>query len=276
MKLGLLEDGWPHTRITHDVNRLSLPLPHASSSSIATNTQETSTETQYAPSSLSSASSQNIGPGTQDVSDARDSMIADFSKVFSEEPFRAMEGPPMHIDLVDGTVPCRHYRARSIPFRWKESVFKQLAEMEAKGVIEKVPTGESYQWCHPMVVVPKKNSTEPRITVDLTGLNRFVKRPAYPTRSPREVVAAIPPGMKFFTTLDSRHGYWQVPLDKESSALTTFITPWGAYRFLRNVMGLVSAGDEHNRRGDDALAGLDNVQKVVEDVIVYDADFATH
>ena len=89
-------------------------------------------------------------------------------------------------------------------------------------------------------------------------------------------MAAIPPGMKFFTTLDSRHGYWQVPLDKECSALTTFITPLGAYRFLRNVMGLVSAGDEHNRRGDDALAGLDNVQKVVEDVIVYDADFATH
>ena len=109
MKLGLLEDGWLHTRITHDVNRLSLPLPHASSSSIATNTQETSTETQSAPSSLSSASSQNIGPGTQEVSDARDSMIADFSKVFSEEPFRAMEGPPMHIDLVDGTVPCRDY-----------------------------------------------------------------------------------------------------------------------------------------------------------------------
>ena len=175
MKLGLLEDGWPHTRITHDVHRLSLPLPHASSSSIATNTQETSTETQSAPSSLSSTSSQNIGHGTQEVSDARDSMIADFSQIFSEEPFRAMEGPPMHIDLVDGTVRCRHYRARSIPFRWKESVFKQLAEMEAKGVIEKAPTGESYQWCHPMVVVPKKNSTEPRITVDLTGLNCFVK-----------------------------------------------------------------------------------------------------
>ena len=40
--------------------------------------------------------------------------------------------------------------------------------------------------------------------------------------------------------------------------------PWGAYRFRRNVMGLISAGDEHNRRGDEALAGLDNVQKVVE------------
>ena len=67
-----------------------------------------------------------------------------------------------------------------------------------------------------------------------------------------------------------------MPLDAESSALTTFITPWGAYRFIRNVMGLMSAGDEHNRRGDDALQGVQNVQKVVEDVLIYHIDLDTH
>ena len=41
-------------------------------------------------------------------------------------------------------------------------------------------------------------------------------------------------------------------------------------------MGLISARDEHNRRGDDALAGLDNVRKIVEDVITYDRDFTSH
>ena len=48
--------------------------------------------------------------------------------------------------------------------------------------------------------------------------------------------------MKYFPTLDSRHGYWQIPLDEASSKLTTSITPWGAYRLRRNVMGLISAG----------------------------------
>ena len=57
-----------------------------------------------------------------------------------------------------------------------------------------------------------------------------------------------------------------MPLDDESTKLTTFLTPWGAFRFKRNVMGLVSAGDEHNRRGDEALLGIDNVAKIVEDV----------
>ena len=78
----------------------------------------------------------------------------------------------------------------------------------------------------------------------------------------------IPPGMKYFTTLGSRHREWQIPLDEASSKLTTFITPWGVYFFRRNVMGLISANDEHHRRGYEELAGLENVQEVVEDVLI--------
>ena len=182
----------------------------------------------------------------------------------------------MHIDLQDNAVPCRHYRPRLVPFRWRESVQQQLEHMASQSIIEKVPVGESFTWCHPMVVVPKKNSDEPRVTVDLTGLNKYVKRPAYPARTPHEAVAAITLGSKYFTTLDSRHGYWQIPLDEESLKLTTFLTPWGAFRFKRNVMGLISAGDEHNRRGDEALTGIKNMQKVVEDIIIFNDDLPSH
>ena len=41
-------------------------------------------------------------------------------------------------------------------------------------------------------------------------------------------------------------------------------------------MGLISTGDEHNRRSDDAFAGMKNVVKVVEDVLIFEKDFATH
>ena len=215
-------------------------------------------------------------PKSRDLERVKNSLLERYSEAFQEEPFKAMQGPPMHIELEDSAVPCRHLKPRSIPFRWREAVHNQLESMLEKNIIEKVPVGEPYHWCHPMVIVPKEDSSEPRITVDLTGLNKYVRRPAYPTRVPREVVASTPRGMKYFTTMDSRHGYWQVSLDQESSKLTTFMTPWGAYRFKRNVMGLISAGDEHNRRGDDALAGVDNVVKVVEDVLVFNADLDSH
>ena len=126
-----------------------------------------------------------------------------------------------------------------------------------------------------MVVVSKKASAEPRITVDFTGLYKYVQHPAYATRVQSEVVASIPPGRRYFTTLDSRHVHWQVPLDEQSSKLTTFITPWGACRFQRNIMGLISDRGEHNRCGQEVLVGVDNVRKVVEDVLIYDVDLAT-
>ena len=87
----------------------------------------------------------------------------------------------MHIELEDDAVPCRHYKARTVPFHWRQAVQGQLEDMVDKGNVENVRVGEAMTWCHPMVIVPKKNSSEPTITVDLTGLKKYVRRPAYPT-----------------------------------------------------------------------------------------------
>ena len=58
--------------------------------------------------------------------------------------------------------------------------------------------------------------------------------------------------------------------------LTTFITPWGRYRYLRNPQGLVLAGDEFNRRMDASFDHFDHFRKVVDDCLVYDDSFPEH
>ena len=92
----------------------------------------------------------------------------------------------------------------------------------------------------------------------------------------REAAAAIPKGMNFFVILASRPGYWQAPLEEHSSNLTTCLTTWGPYWFRRIVIGLISACGEHNGRIDDAFAGMENVVKVVDDVLIFDSDFNNH
>ena len=141
-------------------------------------------------------------PCARDLNSAKSKLLERHKEVFEEKTFKALQGIPMHIELEDCATPCTHFKPRSIPFRWREAVQDQLDNMVQKDVIEKVPVGESYQWCHPMVIVQKKDSSEPQITVDFTELNKYVKRTAYLTRDPREVVAGIPRGMKHFTTLD--------------------------------------------------------------------------
>ncbi|XP_076033075.1 uncharacterized protein LOC143020530 [Oratosquilla oratoria] len=46
--------------------------------------------------------------------------------------------------------------------------------------------------------------------------------------------------------------------------------------FRRGHMGLCSTGDECNHRGDEAIAGIPNLAKVVDDNIIWDSDYGTH
>ena len=135
--------------------------------------------------------------------------------------------------------------------------------MVTNDIIE--PVDEPSDWCHPIVVVEKRGTTGKRLTVDLTKLNRQVQRPTHPMCSARDMLANIGEA-HYFTKLDARNGYWQVPLADSSKALTTFITQWGRYRYKRNPQGLVSASDEYNRRTDAAFSSIPRMIKVVDDM----------
>ena len=202
-------------------------------------------------------------------------LLKEFSDVFtSTDNLTAMKGKDMKIHLKEDAVPSAIFTPRQIPFKWSDEVKKTLDKMVSQNIIRPV-TDSPTDWCHPMVVVPKSNN-KVRICVDFKQLKKFVKRPTYPTTTPREAVMAITPQAKYFSTLDMTQGYYQIALDEESQLLTTFLTPFGRYCFLRAPMGLSSTGDESCRRGDEAIQGIHNVKKVVDDMIVYDSNYDEH
>ena len=129
------------------------------------------------------------------------------------------------------------------------------------------PVIEATDWVHPMVVVPKPNGGI-RLCIDLQKLNKYVRRPYHPSKSPAKAISNISSSSKFFSTLDATKGYWQVPLEKESQDFITFITPFGRFKFLRASMGLASSQDEYCARGDEALQGIEQVEKVVDDILI--------
>ena len=76
--------------------------------------------------------------------------------------------------------------------------------------------------------------------------------------------------------MDAKHGYWQNDIHEDDQILTTFITPWGRYKFLRAPMGLSISGDEFNRKGDEALQGVHNTVKIVDDILHYGGNYREH
>ena len=88
-------------------------------------------------------------------------------------------------------------------------------------------------------------------------LNRFVIREQYQSPTPAQAVSDIAASdAKIFTVLDALKGYHQCPLDKDSQTLTTFITPFGRYRYLRAPYGISSISEHYNRRMAEAFKGL--------------------
>ena len=195
------------------------------------------------------------------ITGTNEKLIQEYKDVFNGEgQLQTQHGPPMKIELVEDAKPFAVNGARAIPFAHREEVERKLNEMVAKGII--APVTEPTAWCHPLVVVPKKDGGV-CICVDLTKLNQYVKRPTHPVRTPKDVVSNIPVGMNYFTTLDAVNGYWQLELEPESQLLTTFATPWGRFKYLRGAMGLVSTGDIYGQKGDEAFHGMPGIGKVV-------------
>jgi len=191
-----------------------------------------------------------------------------YAKVFDDSStLRPMKGPivgePMRIRLKENYKPFAIHTARVVPYALRDKVKAALDDMVKKGVIEKLDDTPT-EWCHPVVIAPKPNG-DIRFCVDLTKLNTEVIPSSHHTKTPAEAISGFSPEDKYFAKLDLVKGYWQMPLAKESQALTTFITAYGRYKFLRSPMGFISTGDSYSFRGDIAIDGLP-INKVIDDM----------
>ena len=188
----------------------------------------------------------------------------------TRQPLPAMSGPPHHIHLKDGAEPFVAHTPIPIPHHWKKEVKRQLDEDVARGILRPVPAGEPTEWCFRMVTVPKKDG-KPRRTVDFQPGNKACLRETHHTPPPFDMVSSIPPN-SYKTVLDAFNGYHQVMLDEESRRLTTFITEYGRYQYLRTPQGHCSAGDAYTKRYDDIVAGVERQCKCIDDTLLHDAD----
>ena len=177
-----------------------------------------------------------------------------------------------HINLTEDTRPVCLYAARKVPHPLLPRVEDELKRMEDQGVISKVT--QPTDWCSVMVVVPKPNG-KVRICVDLTQMNKAVRREVHPMKSVDENLAKLG-NASVFSKLDANSGFWQLPLDEESKLLTTFITPQGRFAFNRIPFGISSAPEIITRTISQILEGVDGVICHMDDILLYASNEATH
>ena len=135
----------------------------------------------------------------------------------------------MRLKVDSDAAPVAHHTPVPVPLHWQDEVKAGLDQDVALGVIEPVHVGEPVTWCHRMVVCAKKNG-RPHRTVDFQALNLHAAQETHHTQSPFHQACSIPSGKKK-TVFDCWNGYHSIPLHEDDRHLTTFITPWGRYRY---------------------------------------------
>ena len=190
------------------------------------------------------------------------------------QPLQQMTGPPMEIHLDSSAKSKPADKAAIVPLHWQKRVHEDLLRDEALGVIERVPYGVPSTWCHRMVITRKQDGS-PRRTVDLSPLNRYCKRETFPSDSPFHLARRIPKG-SWKTVCDAWNGYHSVPLRECDRHLTTFITPFGRWRYKRAPQGFLSSGDGYNRRFGAILADVARLERCVDDTIHFDFSLKEH
>ena len=107
---------------------------------------------------------------------------------------------------------------RRLPHSKRENTCQMISDMQAQGVIE----SSTSPWTSPVVLVKKKDGSL-RFCVDYRKLNDVTIKDSYPLPRIDETLEALG-GLEWFSTLDLKSGYWQVPMDEHDKEKTAFST----------------------------------------------------
>ena len=105
------------------------------------------------------------------------------------------------------------------------------------------------------MVVVRKGDGSLRLCVDYRRLNELTKKDKYALPGVDDTLDALQ-NAKYFSSLDLKCGYYQVPIREEDRKKTAVISHSGLYEFNVMPFGLVNAPATFQRAMDCVLAGL--------------------
>ena len=188
--------------------------------------------------------------------------------VCEHQPLPMMDCEPLQLHVDPEARPVAVHKPALVPIHWQDQVLKDLERDVRIGVLEKVSPNTPVTWCSRMVVAAKADGS-PRRTVDLQPQNRHAVRQTHHVPSPFHLADRIPQHTKK-TVTDAWNGYHSVPIREEDRHITTFITPWGRFRYRVAPQGFLASGDAYTQRFDSIIADFPNKVKCVDDTCMWE------
>lgn len=176
-----------------------------------------------------------------------------------------------HIVLKPDSTPNLKYKKRipaSLIYRLKQ----QVTTMVKDGVLSRVdyPT----DWVNNLQLIEKSNGML-RLCLDPVPLNACIKREHLQIPTAEEIIGRLS-NKRVFTVLDLKNGFWELELDESSSNLTTFMTPFGRFKWNRLPFGLNCAPEMFLKSMWRVFGDIEGVEIYFDDLCISGKDKIEH
>ena len=180
------------------------------------------------------------------------------------------KGVEHRIRLSDNT-PFRE-RSRRIAPADLDDLRRHLQGLLAAGIIKESRS----PYASPIVLARKKNG-QLRMCVDYRTLNRRTIPDQYTVPRIDDALDCLS-GSKWFSVLDLRSGYYQIPMTEEDKEKTAFICPLGFFQFERMPQGITGAPATFQRLMEKAVGDMHMLEVIVylDDLIVFGKTLEEH
>lgn len=165
---------------------------------------------------------------------------------------------------------------RRRPYRVSAAERKIIEDNVADMLQRDIIRPSSSSWSSPVVLVRKKDGSV-RFCVDYRALNKITRKDVYPMPRIDDALDTLQ-GAQYFSSLDLRSGYWQIPMHEADKDKTAFATPDGLYEFNVMPFGLCNAPATFERMIDTVLRGLKwkTCLCYLDDIVIFSSTFRQH
>lgn len=164
-------------------------------------------------------------------------------------------------------------KPRKVPITYQSGVDLEIDRLVKEGVLEPVPTAD---WGTPIVPILKKETKSIRVCVDYkTTVNPYLIDFKVPLPDIDDIFANLSGGV-FFTKLDMRNAYNQLPLEENSQMLLAWSTHKGVFKCKRMSFGTKTACAHFQAVMSKTLQGCQGTACFYDDILVTGGTEAEH
>jgi len=199
-------------------------------------------------------------------------LLTEYDGIFSKGPYDMGRTALVEHSIDTGDHRPIRQGLRRHPLAHLDVIDRQVDEMMQHDLIEPAAS----PWAANVVLVRKKDGSH-RLCIDYRALNSVTYKDTYPLPHIDTCLGSMD-GAVWFSTLDLRSGYHNIPIKETDKDKTAFITRRGCFRYKVLPFGCSTAPSVFQRLMDLVLCGLTYITCLVylDDIIVYANDFETH